>query len=82
LRRRKPAGRAGLYFIFAREAAMTIDPRDAIWNETHDLLYRASYAPSWKPRCWHAGYGWTASPRLPLQSRPAARRCRPRILEK
>lgn len=23
---------------------MTIDPRDAIWNETHDLLYRASYA--------------------------------------
>jgi hypothetical protein len=24
--------------------AMTIDPRDAIWNEAQDLLYRASYA--------------------------------------
>ncbi|NVD72152.1 hypothetical protein D0T25_03680 [Duganella sp. BJB488] len=23
---------------------MTIDPRDAIWNEAQDLLYRASYA--------------------------------------
>jgi len=23
---------------------MSIDPRDAIWNEIHDLLYRATYA--------------------------------------
>lgn len=30
--------------IFARETIMAIDPRDAIWNETYALLYRASYA--------------------------------------
>jgi hypothetical protein len=30
---------------------MTIDPRDAIWNETNNLLYLASYALELKPPC-------------------------------
>lgn len=36
---------SGLQWIFFdRETAMAIDPRDAIWNEAHDLLYRTIYA--------------------------------------
>jgi hypothetical protein len=49
LRQRRPAQIARTYIrIFEREPAMPIDPRDAIWNEANDLLYRATYAEALK----------------------------------